>query len=81
MKFRKTNDHVRLAYSIVQNNHDFPSHLASKTSVFNWCEKNIIDADILSSFTLAWESFESMPFATINRKGKSAGREKKKLSY
>ena len=67
-KFQNSNDHIKLAYSIATGNHSFPSHLGSKSAIFNWCHKNIVDEKILESMNLAWNEFESKPFATTTGK-------------
>lgn len=65
MKFKKDNHHLRIAYNIINGNHTYPTHLSSKTSMINWCNRNINDPNIIASFNSAWDIFASKPFATI----------------
>ena len=75
-KFQNSNDHIKLANSIASGNHTFPSHLGSKSAIFNWCNKHIIDEKIMESMNLAWNEFESKPFATMT--GKDAKKKTRK---
>ena len=63
-------DHIKFAYTIVRNNHDFPSNLSSKLSVFNWLKKYDYHSDVIDVFNLAWIEFSSKPYCTIKQKKK-----------
>jgi len=64
---QKGSDHVKLCYQISSANHNFPSNLSSKMSVFNWLKKNDYNSEVVNKFHLAWNEFESKPYCTIGK--------------
>jgi len=67
----KGNECIELAYQISKGNYDYPSHLSSKGSVFNWLNRKNYDPKIINAFSLAWNEFEKTPYCTISKTGKT----------
>ena len=65
---------IKNVNQLIKGNHSFPTHLSSKSSVFNWCEKNNIGLELIESVKIAFAEFEKMPYASVKSK-----RSKKKI--
>lgn len=71
-RIKKDNPDVRLAFNIMNGNHDFPDQ-SSKKSIELFLEKHQFSDQVKISFDNAWKQFENVQYATIgNRKKKHA---------
>jgi len=61
----KGSNYIKQCHHIAKGNHDFPSHLSSKRSVFLWLERHNYSEEIINYFSLAWNDFELKPYCTI----------------
>jgi len=61
----KGSNYIKQCHQIAKGNHDFPSHLSSKRSIFLWLERHGYNDEVINSFETVWEIFESKPYCTI----------------
>ncbi len=77
----KDDPNVRLVYDAIRSNHDFPNS-SSLTSIKCYCKKKGIGNDIVSAFTVMFNTFSELPYAQIYDRGMIRCKiDKQRLSY
>ena len=77
----KLDSNVRLVYDTIRSNHNFPNS-SSLTSIKAYCRKNGIGNEVISAFTVMFNTFSELPYAQIYDRGMIRCKiEKKRLSY
>jgi hypothetical protein len=77
----KLDSNVRLVYDTIRSNHNFPNS-SSLTSIKAYCIKNGIGNEVISAFTVMFNTFSELPYAQIYDRGMIRCKiEKKRLSY
>ena len=77
----KLDSNVRLVYDTIRSNHNFPNS-SSLTSIKAYCIKNGIGNEVISAFTVMFNTFSELPYAQIYDRGMIRCKiEKKRLSF
>ncbi len=77
----KLDSNVRLVYDTIRSNHNFPNS-SSLTSIKAYCRKNGIGNEIISAYTVMFNTFSELPYAQIYDRGMIRCKiDKQRLSY
>ena len=77
----KLDSNVRLVYDTIRSNHNFPNS-SSLTSIKAYCRKNGIGNEVISAFTVMFNTFSELPYAQIYDRGMIRCKiDKQRLSY
>ena len=77
----KDDPNARLVYDTIRSNHDFPNS-SSLNSIKRYCNQNGIGNEVISAFTVMFNTFSELPYAQIYDRGMIRCKiEKKRLSY
>jgi hypothetical protein len=77
-KQNKDDPNTRLVYDTIRSNHDFPN-TSSLSTIKVYCRKKGIGNDIISAFTVMFEKFRELPYATIYERATTRKRPTEKL--
>ena len=77
----KDDSNVRLVYQTIRSNANFPNS-SSLSSIKQYCKDNGIGNEVISAFTVMFNTFSQLPYAQIYDRGMIRYRsDKQRLSY